>query len=114
MNSNFGIIIFVVFALFVLIHQISLKIKVLSGKAKTYEAKLVSRKKATDRRGVDEYFVTFEFINGNTLELKVPIVIYDLASEKNVTGKLTFEPMKFIRFIRERGKHLSNSYQKSY
>lgn len=81
--------------------------------ADTLDAKIVSRKKATDKDGFTKYYATFEFINSDTLELEVPLLIYELAKNK-ITGELTYTSMKFIKFIKSSGSRINNQFKKSY
>lgn len=77
------------------------------------DVKIIKRRKEVDNTNENKFFVTFEFINGHLMELLVPEQMYELAKEK-ITGRLTFESLRFIQFVTAGQEILNNLYSKEY
>lgn len=61
----------------------------------------------------NNYYITFETVEGFQIEMLVPEEIYALA-ENRVTGRLVYESAHFIQFINFDNNAIKNLYQKSY
>ena len=95
---------------------VGIKCKILKTRDKkqsTREVQIVKKREELDKFGKKNYFITFELINGEWLELLVPKKMYEIAF-LYVTGKLTYESLRFIKFATSRIEIFDNTYIKKY